>query len=782
MELVKNSPMEVGWLTWRFEPSAGERLVVVVKATFDLVPEGPCPLSSKQALVTGDEPWDGDVEASNRYDSDLALLKPCGEWWLTGTLQREEPARELACRARVGGLETRFSVIGDRWWEPAGGMSAPAPFTTMPLRWERCFGGPGWRENPLGAGLALDRADPSGRVRLPNIEQADRLIRSPRERPASAAAWPIPRAWPKRMKLLGSYGGDYLSERWPYFAEDMSWAHFLAAPEAQRLGRGYWRGDEEIELAELHPAHPWVRCRLPGLRPRAFLFEPARPQQLTEVGLVLDTVAIDVGEGQAFAVWRGSAPCRDESLSEYAQLFVTQEGLTHAQRPEHYFAAFVGEMRARSEEQRGFEPEAPPSAPAVQEESLEASEAEAPAEEVASVEAILEGRRAAARAEGWPEAVIAALYPPARAAETGSPAALRAQIEEAIALSAQLGLPDATREGLRHALEALDDEEAEPPPEPKRPKPPPQLWNPQERREEVLRRIEAGESLVGVDLADADLSLLDLSGVDLSGVILIRADLRHATFDGARLDGATLDEALLEGATFRAASLVGATLSLAEADGVDFSGALLDGASGERTKLSAAIFRGAKCRRVYFEGCAAAGADFEEAQLDEADFPDSDLSDANFRGASLADARFDGANLRRARMDGVQAPKLRASGGADLSDASLQGAQLREAAFAGSVLVRTRMTECDLTRAIFSQARLEGAELLAVLARGAMFSGAILTGASLHGADLLGARFDGAVLRDADLRNANAFQAEFWRADLTGARFDGANLEGTKLE
>ncbi|MBX3275793.1 MAG: DUF2169 domain-containing protein [Sandaracinaceae bacterium] len=773
MELIKQSPFEVGWIAWQFAPGEA-RLVVAVKATFDLVPEGPCRLAADQTPVTGDEPWDDDVDASTRYDSDMALLKPCGEWWLTGTLRRREPTTELACRGRIGEIETRFSVIGDRWWEPAGGMSAPVPFTSMPLRWERCFGGPDLPENPLGAGIARDPADERGRLRLPNIERADRLVRSPDERPEPAGAWPLPRRYASRMKHLGTYDGAYVRDHWPYFPPDMSYAHFLAAPEPQRLASGYWRGDEEIELWELHPEHAVVRCRLPGLRPRAFVHREDRPDgPLDEIGLVLDTISVDADVGRAHSVWRGSLPCRDEALSGFRHLFVIHEEIGASQSPAEYFASFVGALAARIEEDRGFEPEEPR-----EDVTPEPEPEDAPREAMPTVEALLDAHRAHARELGWSEEVIETLYPVTRA--PGPPDERRASLEQALALAEQLALPEVAREGLRSAIENLSAPSEEPKRRKKRKPPPAGLFTPQELRDEVIRRLAADEPIAGLDLSDADLSLMNLSGVDLSGALLLRADLRQATLDGARLDGATLDEAKLGGATLRGASLVGASASLIEADGVDFTSAVLEGVFAERAKLAGAIFRGAKASRAYLEECNAERADFEGASLEEADFPYTNLDGANLRDAGLADARLDGATLRHAVLDRIRGAKLRASD-ADFTGASFHGAALPEAAFADSMLAGARLTEADLTRAIFEKARLDGAELLAVRARSACFSGASLVGASLHGADLLGARFDGATLRNADLRGASAYQAEFWRADVDGVRFDGANLAETKL-
>src|SRR5690606_13465394 len=144
----------------------------------------------------------------------------------------------------------------------------------------------------------------------------------------------------------------------------MSWRYGQAAREAQRIA-GYWRGDEEIELHNLHPEHRTVRCRLPGLRPRVFLHERERPHgPLREVGLVLDTIAIDAGQGRAFAIWRGSTACASEALDEFTHLYLTQEPLGQARSEQEYLGAFVARWRAIWEEEQAFEPEAPgPPAP-----------------------------------------------------------------------------------------------------------------------------------------------------------------------------------------------------------------------------------------------------------------------------------------------------------------------------------------------------------------------------------------------------------------------------------
>ncbi|MCC6877365.1 MAG: DUF2169 domain-containing protein [Sandaracinaceae bacterium] len=774
MRLVTDSPLRIGWLPWAFSPT-DRRLVVAVKATIELVREGVCPLASEQAFVLGDEPWNDDVEASVRYDADLALIKPQGEWWLTGTLRTRDPVRELACRARVGEREARFAVVGDRWWRPDGGQSEPVPFTAMPLCWERSFGGPGYDANPVGRGIAPDPTDAEGRIAVPNFERAERVLRSPSERPEPVGAWPIPRTWRARAQHLGTYDGAYVRERWPFFAEDFSWRYFQAAPETQRIA-GYWRGDEEIELSHLHPAHRHVCCQLPGIKPRVFVHEAARPQgPLREVGLVLDTIAIDAGAGRAFLVWRGSTPIASDELAELAHLYLTHEPLGQARKEGAYLAAFVARLRAEWEAEHAFEAEPVPLPREPAPEPPRVARAEPERAPIAAD--VIAAQRDQAIAEGWPREVVEVIYSSSAIERApADPSKARVELEAAIGAAERLGLPSAVIEALGRlrvppAVEASSAPEL------------PEV-DPDARtlaRAEVERRVRAGEGLAGLRLSDVDLRGLDLTGQDVRGSLLVRADLRGVKLDGARLDGASLDEAKLEGASARGASFAGASLALIEASGVDFSGAVLEDAMAERAMLEGAIFRGVKARGFELEEGYAVGALFESADLTDAVLSRTNFDEASFRGALLEGARLYGASLRRANLDQIKAMGLRAADGADLSEANVRWAQLEQASFSRSILIGTRFTESDLTRALFLAARLEGAQLLAVRARGARFDQARMAASSLAGADLYGARFEGADLRHADFANASAYQAEFWQADTAGARFEGTNLEGTKL-
>src|SRR5690606_33596378 len=135
-------------------PGADRRpcLGVVLKATFRL-PEGVggiAELAEEQLpLVAEDEHYDGDATGSVRLERDLVPFKPRADIVLVGSahVPGGRAATELDVGLRVGRVQHVARVIGDRrWLFPSRAvlvptMSRPEPFTTMPLVYERAFGG-----------------------------------------------------------------------------------------------------------------------------------------------------------------------------------------------------------------------------------------------------------------------------------------------------------------------------------------------------------------------------------------------------------------------------------------------------------------------------------------------------------------------------------------------------------------------------------------------------------------------------------------------------------------
>jgi hypothetical protein len=176
---------------------------VVVKRTFEVGPDGEVRPAADQIAVS-----EGDVEDElGTLDGDIVPIKSCCDVAVLGKAYAPEGAAVTTSQVdmRVGQLQRRLMVYGDRRWERDGGgfrASAPALFTSMPLTYERAFGGSAiwygkmagpYADNAKGRGY-LKRIDDVEGTLLPNVEEADQLIRSWEDAPLPGALAPVPRS------------------------------------------------------------------------------------------------------------------------------------------------------------------------------------------------------------------------------------------------------------------------------------------------------------------------------------------------------------------------------------------------------------------------------------------------------------------------------------------------------------------------------------------------------------------------------------------------------------
>jgi hypothetical protein len=114
-----------------------------------------------------------------------------------------QPGTELTASISIGERFLRcITVIGDRRWIRANGALVPGepePFVSMPLSYDRAFGGAAetihgpcaWPANPGGKGFHLSPEQAEGQP-LPNLEDPDRRIRSIEDQPEPMATGPYP--------------------------------------------------------------------------------------------------------------------------------------------------------------------------------------------------------------------------------------------------------------------------------------------------------------------------------------------------------------------------------------------------------------------------------------------------------------------------------------------------------------------------------------------------------------------------------------------------------------
>jgi uncharacterized protein YjbI with pentapeptide repeats len=746
---VTRSSLHVVSVPWQVRPPQ-DSLTVIVKGTFDLVPGEAARLRDESDYPTGDEHEADDLEASLRYPSDFAILKPQADVTVVGSARALDGARTamevgFAFGHEDARIERQLVVIGNRRWSGLS-PSAPEPFEQLELRWEHAFGGPDDERNPHGRGRAKDA---EGKRPLPNLEWKHELISAASDKPTPACFAPLPARWRQHEAQLGSYGDEWLRQRWPYLPEDFDYHFFQHAPPEQRLQ--VLRGDEPFLFRGMHHEHPELSGQLPGLKPHCFA--KRRPEHgggFVPIELRLDTCAFDIDASKVNLVWRGLLDVSDRYASELEALLVITAQLDapapsgdDVQR-EYRVARQLDELDALDEDDGADD---------------------APLEAAEQRVRRAEQQRAAALHQALPFGGDTA--PPERPPlADASPEDIAAQLRDGGASDEQVA---AALAAIAEASgdEASADAAATDPAQPI-------------TRTALEAYLAAGGELAAVDLSGAVLDGIDLSDRPLDEVVLLDASLRNAT-----LRGASLRAAQLGGCDLR-----GANLDRAHLDGADLQGANLDGTSFVASSVDECDFTGASGRAAQFREATGHGALFAEGEWSEASFAAAELPGADFTEARIDGASFDEAVLPEVRLydaegkasfQGAQLDEARADG-AKLAGSSFENARANESVWEGAVLEGCTFHAAELRGASFVRARCSEVMLGRCDLREARFREAIMAKATLIRADLLGSDFEGADLREADLRAASLHGAETWNAILEGARLDGARLSNTKLE
>lgn len=295
-------------------------LTVVCKATFALQPVESPLADAQDSVVTADRAWEGDERGSLRDASELVPFKRGVDVVVVGHAHAPEgqAITSLVARLVVGAhLSKAIEVHGDRSFSPEGELLPAAPFTRMPLRWERAAGGPGtW--NPVGVPASTHARGPGP---VPNLLPWGVVPRTPADRLPPAGLGPLSPTWPERASALGQHAAGFRHAAWAEcpLPDDIDVAYFNVAPPDQRLDR--WRGDELLLLEHLHPEHAVLATRLVGVSPRAIVKRGGEPEH--EVQLRCDTLVIDADRGVCALTWRGAVPLRH--VDEEGVVLVTMD-------------------------------------------------------------------------------------------------------------------------------------------------------------------------------------------------------------------------------------------------------------------------------------------------------------------------------------------------------------------------------------------------------------------------------------------------------------------------
>jgi hypothetical protein len=319
----------------------GERLVLIVKATFTRLPGETAlelvPTDDRRGIRGQDVPWGDPEKSSIKYPSDHCLAKPGTDVIVVASAHAPggKAVPSFDAGVRVGALEKTIRVFGLRVWAANGtSLSAPRPTTGAEVRYDNAWGGYDGSDpeqpveeprNPVGKGIARDPSTLTHTM-APTIEDPQSLLTSARSRPPPAGLGAIGRHWAPRRALLGTYDAAWLEDHAPLLPLDHDDRSNLCASPGLTATPPLL-GGENVALLNLTPGGGSLSFRLPRLRVTTTLHAKGRdPETLTPYldTLLIDTLRVpDSTDVVVEMVWR--AAFRPPRRMKDARLVVTEE-------------------------------------------------------------------------------------------------------------------------------------------------------------------------------------------------------------------------------------------------------------------------------------------------------------------------------------------------------------------------------------------------------------------------------------------------------------------------
>jgi hypothetical protein len=302
-------------------------VVVVVSAAFEIRPGTAPRLADELPPIRAADVYYGEPGLSSvRYEADLALEKPAVDILVNGRAVAPggRKAEKIRVSVAVGGWRKELLVTGDRHWRLGSIPSSPEPFETIPIVYERAFGGIDKRpsnlakhysdpRNPIGIGFqGAASPDPTIQSAVPNVEYSSGQMSSILDRPAPAGFGVVARNWQPRVRFAGTYDDAWKAQQCPQLPLDFDARFYQAAPADQQIS--LVQGGEPVETINLTPEGTW-RFTLPTLDvPVCLRYSDRRESASLRIDTVLlepDSYRLTLTARARIPILRNRAPMKE---------------------------------------------------------------------------------------------------------------------------------------------------------------------------------------------------------------------------------------------------------------------------------------------------------------------------------------------------------------------------------------------------------------------------------------------------------------------------------------
>lgn len=296
-----------------------DTLYLIVKASFHIGAKWT--LLEKQQPPTEADVYYGEPETSSlQYASDYHVGKPGTDIIMNGLAcaPDKQEVSQMDVQLQVAGMSKTVRVFGNRQWDQ-GKITAAEPFTTMPMIYEKSYGGSHIIEgeidssearNPIGTGYAGTRnaAEMTG-INLPNLEDPQNLIATIDDKPIPAGFGFLCPGWEPRVKYVGTYDDEWQTQRAPYLPKDFDKRFFnMAHPDL--VAPGYLQGGEDVYISGMHP-NGNLKFNLPLVKLGATV---SLSNEKASLPFNLETVLLEPNKLQLSMVWRTAYTCDKKAL------------------------------------------------------------------------------------------------------------------------------------------------------------------------------------------------------------------------------------------------------------------------------------------------------------------------------------------------------------------------------------------------------------------------------------------------------------------------------------